>query len=288
MDEGHARVKMEDVERHLSETRFAWIGGTEPTSVFYYRIHSPVILIEFDHQRPRTCVISPRIRSCHSGSTFTSWCGRQTETTTGRISCASTWLRARTEHTKVKGQRSKVKGQRSRSKVEVKVQAKVLSRFLPAVSFALMANAAAAQELTIDRVGWLQGCWRSNTGPTTVEEQWMAPRGGSVLGMGRTVRAGRTADYELVLISEMNGRLAYKAHPAGQPSATFVSTMASDTSIVFENPEHDFPQRVGYRRDGADGLQAWIEGQANGKPRRVDFSYQRAQCEAPLEVEDSD
>ena len=122
---------------------------------------------------------------------------------------------------------------------------------------------------------------RPASGPTTVEEQWMAPRGGSVLGMGRTVRAGRTADYELVLISEMNGRLAYKAHPAGQPSATFVSTMASDTSIVFENPEHDFPQRVGYRRDGADGLQAWIEGQANGKPRRVDFSYQRAQCEGP-------
>jgi hypothetical protein len=51
MDEGHARVKMQDVERHLGETRFAWIGGREPTSAFYYRIHSPVILIEFDHQR---------------------------------------------------------------------------------------------------------------------------------------------------------------------------------------------------------------------------------------------
>jgi hypothetical protein len=51
MDEGHARVKMQDVERHLNETRFAWVGETEPTSAFYYRIHSPVILIEFDHQR---------------------------------------------------------------------------------------------------------------------------------------------------------------------------------------------------------------------------------------------
>jgi len=48
----HARVEMQDVERHLDETWFAWIGGGEPTSVFYYRIHSPVILIEFDHQRP--------------------------------------------------------------------------------------------------------------------------------------------------------------------------------------------------------------------------------------------
>jgi len=52
MDEGHARVKMDEVKRHLDETRFAWIGGTESESVFYYRIQSPVILIEFDHQRP--------------------------------------------------------------------------------------------------------------------------------------------------------------------------------------------------------------------------------------------
>lgn len=52
MDDGHARVKMDEVRRHLDDTRFAWIGGTEPTSVYYYRIHSPVILVEFDHQRP--------------------------------------------------------------------------------------------------------------------------------------------------------------------------------------------------------------------------------------------
>jgi Protein of unknown function (DUF3500) len=52
MREGHAKVKMSEVEQHLDNTYFAWIGGTDPDSVFYYRIHSPVILIEFDHQRP--------------------------------------------------------------------------------------------------------------------------------------------------------------------------------------------------------------------------------------------
>ena len=52
MDDGHARVKMDEVKRHLDNTRFAWIGGTQADSVFYYRIHSPVVLIEFDHQRP--------------------------------------------------------------------------------------------------------------------------------------------------------------------------------------------------------------------------------------------
>jgi hypothetical protein len=52
MDDGHARVKMEEVERHLDNTWFAWIGPADANGVFYYRIHSPVILIEFDHQRP--------------------------------------------------------------------------------------------------------------------------------------------------------------------------------------------------------------------------------------------
>ena len=52
MDAGHAKVKMSEVEKHLDSTWFAWIGGTQDDSVFYYRIHSPVILIEFDHQRP--------------------------------------------------------------------------------------------------------------------------------------------------------------------------------------------------------------------------------------------
>jgi Protein of unknown function (DUF3500) len=52
MDDGHARVKMYEVEKHIENTWFAWVGGTQDDSVFYYRIQSPVILVEFDHQRP--------------------------------------------------------------------------------------------------------------------------------------------------------------------------------------------------------------------------------------------
>ena len=51
MDEGHARVKMDEVSRHIGRTSFAWVGGSDASAVYYYRIHSPVILIEFDHQR---------------------------------------------------------------------------------------------------------------------------------------------------------------------------------------------------------------------------------------------
>ncbi len=52
MDDGHTRVKMDEVDRHIDNTWFSWIGASRPDSAFYYRVQSPVILIEFDHQRP--------------------------------------------------------------------------------------------------------------------------------------------------------------------------------------------------------------------------------------------
>jgi len=52
LEDGHTRVRMDEVDRHLSDTWFTWIGDTEPGSVFYYRVQSPVVLIEFDHQQP--------------------------------------------------------------------------------------------------------------------------------------------------------------------------------------------------------------------------------------------
>jgi hypothetical protein len=51
MRPGHSQLKMEEVRRHLRQTHFMWLGGLENDAVFYYRIHSPVLLIEFDHLR---------------------------------------------------------------------------------------------------------------------------------------------------------------------------------------------------------------------------------------------
>ena len=50
--EPHAEVTMEEIGQHIDDTYFAWVGESKDDSVFYYRIHSPVILIEFDHQGP--------------------------------------------------------------------------------------------------------------------------------------------------------------------------------------------------------------------------------------------
>lgn len=51
LPEGPLRARMNDVERHLAETHFSWAGGSDDASAFYYRIHGPVVMIEFDHQK---------------------------------------------------------------------------------------------------------------------------------------------------------------------------------------------------------------------------------------------
>jgi hypothetical protein len=130
----------------------------------------------------------------------------------------------------------------------------------------------------IASVAWLQGCWQMTAGERVVEEHWMAPRAGVMLNIGRTVRGDTLVEYEWVMLSERNGALAYEAHPSGQPSAVFTAQSASATEVVFENPQHDFPQRVGYRRDG-DTMLAWVEGTVGGKSRRVEFPYRRVACQ---------
>jgi hypothetical protein len=99
-----------------------------------------------------------------------------------------------------------------------------------------------------------------------------------MMGMSRTVRGGALGEYETILIREQGDQLAYHAHPSGQRSAVFLSTTISDSMIVFENPQHDFPQKIGYQRSGPDAVTAWIEGTSNGKPRRIEFPYRRAVC----------
>lgn len=52
LPKGHAAIRMNEIKSHLDRTRFAWVGEVAEDAVFYYRIHSPVLLIEFDHQMP--------------------------------------------------------------------------------------------------------------------------------------------------------------------------------------------------------------------------------------------
>ena len=126
-------------------------------------------------------------------------------------------------------------------------------------------------------LAFLAGCWTLERGGRTVEEHWLAPSGGSLLGVGRTVGGGKTLEFEFLHIREEGDGLIYIAKPSNQPEASFRLTAHSGDSVTFENPTHDFPQRISYRRSG-DALFARTEGTTNGRTRGVDFPYTRTAC----------
>ena len=159
-----------------------------------------------------------------------------------------------------------------------------LARCAALLSVAACASFVSAQPAAgLQRLAWLQGCWRIDAGARVVDEQWMAPRAGTMLGSARTVRDGKMVEHEFVVLRELgDGRLVYEVSPSGRPATTFTSIEFDDGGVVFENLQHDFPQRVAYRRQGSD-LLAWIEGPARNAPgqtRRIEYPYRRVACSA--------
>jgi hypothetical protein len=140
------------------------------------------------------------------------------------------------------------------------------------------ASPAAAARTPADTLAWLTGCWRLTTPQSVTEEQWMSPSGGVMLGVSRTVAGGRVRSFEFLRIFSSGDTLVYAALPSGQKYTEFRARSVSPTEIVFENPSHDFPQRVGYRRTSTDSVVAFIEGERNGQTRRIPFAYVRVKC----------
>jgi hypothetical protein len=147
---------------------------------------------------------------------------------------------------------------------------------LLASAFLLQSPATASAEPP----AWLAGCWLQQVTGGTIEEHWTAPGGGAMLGMGRTIKSGRMTAYEFLRIAVVDGRLAYVAEPSGQAAATFPLKSMTAAEVVFEDLGHDFPQRVIYRREGADRLNARVEGMIGGRERAETFAYRRCPSSA--------
>ena len=86
MRDTHAQIKMTNIIKHWDRTYFAWIGTTDADAVFYYRIHSPVVMIEYDHQTP-VALDGPR---CLPVATCTPPSAHPMSMTTAKICCGNT------------------------------------------------------------------------------------------------------------------------------------------------------------------------------------------------------
>jgi hypothetical protein len=146
----------------------------------------------------------------------------------------------------------------------------------------LSPGVAFAQEktFTINELAWLKGCWSLNRNGRETTEHWLKPAGGIMLGISRTVADGKTVEFEFTQIrQDAGGDVFFIAKPSGQPEATFKMIKGSADEVIFENPQHDFPQRVIYRLQGDGSLLGRIEGVSKGKEKSVDFPMTRARCE---------
>lgn len=151
-------------------------------------------------------------------------------------------------------------------------------KLLPNLLLAACAGAS-AQPDPFAPVAWMAGCWAQQGREAGSAEQWMAPAGGVMLGMARMLKNGGAVEFEFMQIrADAEGRLVFIAQPQGRPPTEFKLAKQGEAEAVFENPAHDFPQRVIYRRAAPDQLAARIEGQRHGQLRGIDFSMRRAPC----------
>ncbi len=142
--------------------------------------------------------------------------------------------------------------------------------------------AAPADAPAVERLAWLGGCWARDRAEPGSGEHWMPLAGGTLLGVSRSVRRGQTVGHEFMQIRRRaDGAVVFIAQLPGQPEAAFTLRPGPAAEAVFENPQHDFPQRVIYRPLDGTRMQARIEGRRNGAAAAVDFAFTRIPCETP-------
>ena len=132
----------------------------------------------------------------------------------------------------------------------------------------------ARPEADLEALHWLSGSWTGSAKGVDMEEHWSAADGGLMTGMHRDVSGGKVVLFEFLRIEERDGTLIYIALPEGGNETEFPLKSIDSEEVVFENPEHDFPQRIIYRRTGRD-LTARVEGDVDGKEESYQWKWER-------------
>ena len=131
-------------------------------------------------------------------------------------------------------------------------------------------------EMSLERLAWLAGTWEGVSEGVTMEETWSTPDGGGLVGMHKDTRGGKMVSYEFFrIVPQKEGRICYLASPLGRAPVPFCVIAQEDSAVVFENPEHDFPQRVLYRLLADGRLHARIEGSQGGMPAAMEWRWTR-------------
>lgn len=138
------------------------------------------------------------------------------------------------------------------------------------------ASGSAQESSGLEALSFMTGCW-SEEGDG-YREQFTPPTENLILGTSRRMVGSRVAGFEFHTITLSDGVPVLTPHPAGVRSDPFAASTLEDGYVVFENLEHDFPQRIIYDGREDDRLIAAIEGDEGGETRRFEFPMRRVPC----------
>jgi len=145
-------------------------------------------------------------------------------------------------------------------------------------SFGLTPHPGAAQTPSVEDAAWMAGCWVTGSGGDRVEELWLAPEGGLMIGLSRTFGGGEIRGHEFVRLQVVDERLVYWAYPSGQEPAEFTATVIASDLLRFENPQHDFPRAIEYRPLPPDSLLALVYGAVDSSDPAFGVRYGPGTC----------
>ena len=135
------------------------------------------------------------------------------------------------------------------------------------------------EDHALEDLEWMAGRWEGTSGKTAMEELWTDARGGLMLGLHRDVSTSGRVMFEFLRIVDEEAGIAYVASPMGRPPTRFplASLDAAAKRVVFENPEHDFPQRIIYWLGDDARLHARVEGPQGGKESAMEWAWGRVE-----------
>jgi len=128
----------------------------------------------------------------------------------------------------------------------------------------------------VERLAWFEGRWQGESGGISMEEQWTSVRGGALLGVHRDVKGERMVSFEFLRIQTTPEGTSYFASPGSRPPVAFKLVEAGERRALFENKQHDFPQRIRYWLDAAGAMHARIEGPQAGQTVSEEWVWTKA------------
>ena len=143
------------------------------------------------------------------------------------------------------------------------------------LAFGLGSAPAEKPKSTLADLSWLSGSWTTTTDGVEIEEYWMTPKGGVMLGLNRTTRPKAKGEFEFMRLEERSTGIVFVAQPSGKPGTEFPVLQSAEKQVVFENKNNKFPQRITYKLDDKNRLVGRIDGEIECKPASMEWTWEK-------------